>query len=60
MKTGLSKENVAKVPCIPPKAFCDTKKKATPLKFWKLSLSIYLININYFSKHNDDNESRKY
>ena len=33
MKTGLSIEKVARVPCMPPKALEETKKKATPLKF---------------------------
>ena len=33
MNTGLYNEKVANVPWIPPKAFDDTKKKATPRKF---------------------------
>jgi len=33
IKTGLSKEKVANVPWIPPKALEETKKKATPLTF---------------------------
>ena len=57
MNTALSRENVANVPWIPPKAFEDTKKNATPRTFCNLVLSIYIIIQMYLAKNDDDNQS---